>query len=277
MIKKIVATTVLVFLFSAAPVSAASKSNPDATWTQDSSSDTSEQEPAITPAPAAETKNKDKIDTKWTQDFSAYGRQDQKPKPTSPDYIVMIFSKLAHQQPDFEAWAHETQAYQNAPTGNRPLVLEEQIRDLKNMYSLLTLQEPIIVETPVKLSSYSTRNKGFFVDSFKEDTFFPVKYNNRLYAIVPQGIIDKQWLKVPDADDGKAIENASLSTQLTMVLTLYPKYADTTPAELEGGNYWLISTEVQKMALYAPNSTVPLWQSDDSTDKKHQEILKLRQ
>jgi len=211
-------------------------------------------------------------------------RQTQKPQPTTPGYIAMLFYKLSGKAPDFESWARRTEAYQAAAGYDRLSVQDRQAQLLKNIYDLLTFHEPLIVETPVKLSEYSALNKGFFVESFRTDTFFPFRYNDRSYAVVPSGIMDQQWIKAPDPAVVRAIQAASRNDRgksLSMVLMLTPKYADSfTPATLEGRSYWLISAEAKKMMLYAPDSPVPLWKSDDGAapdDTKRQELLRLRQ
>src|SRR3972149_5637932 len=221
--------------------------------------------------------------TAWPQGSLAYGAQEKKPEPTDPVYITMLFFKLAGKVPDFEFLARNTQEYRDAPQTYKPEVLDQQILDLKSNYSLITQQEPLVVETPVKLSKYSVVNKGFFVENFREDTFFPVKYHNQTYAIAPQGIMDKQWLKVTDPAVGKTIEDAAMKDEgksLTMVLTLIPKYVDgSEPAVMDDEYYWLISVDVKSMALYAPDSPDRLWQSEDTSaeDARRRKLLNLRQ
>ncbi|MBI3441861.1 MAG: hypothetical protein HY052_08720 [Proteobacteria bacterium] len=211
-----------------------------------------------------------------------YGASTQKPQPTESLYIAILFFKLSRQAPDFEAWARHTSEYQAAEKFDKLAVQDQQVEKLKGLYSLLTVQEPVIIETPVKLSAYSVVNKGFFIENFRNDTFFPVRYNENSYAIVPLGIMDRQWMPVPDESAAKAIESAAANKDkpLTMVLMLTPKYADnTTPAVVDDEKYWLISADVTKLMLYSPDSSLPLWQSNDARadDAKRQEILKLRQ
>jgi len=216
------------------------------------------------------------------EEATDYNLQARKPEPSTPDYVYMIFSKLSGKMPDFEAMAHNTLDYQDASVADRPTVLDQLVVGLKSTYSLLTLQEPFIIEVPVKLSPYSTVNKGFFIENFKEDTFFPVEYNGLSYAIIPQGIMDKQWLRVQDPAVGKTIEDAALNKEgkpLTMQLMLIPKYADSSaPVVMAEQNYWLIAVEIKRMVLYPPASTDQLWSSDDTRaeDAKHLELLNLR-
>jgi hypothetical protein len=218
-----------------------------------------------------------------TQDPLDYSAQEKKPGLTGPDYVAMIFSKLAGKAPDFESWVRGTQEFQDAAKPEKTAVRERLLKDMKSAYNLLTLQEPITIETQVKLSAYSASNSGFFVESFKPDTFFPVRYNKQSYAIVPQEIMEKQWLKVTELAAAKAIDDAALNQSdkpLTLLLTLVPKYADgSKPARLGDESYWLISAEVKKMALYSPDSSSALWESEDTEadNAKRQELLNLRQ
>lgn len=218
--------------------------------------------------------------------FPAGQQQELRPQVTPPSNIALLFYKLSGKTPDFEAWARNTEAYQSAASFEKSAVQEQQVQLLKNNYSLLTFQEPLVVEMPVTLSEYSAANKGFLVGNFREDTFFSARYNDQSYAVVPVGIIDKQFLKVPDAAVAQAIKDAGRSEKgklLTMLLVLSPKYADNaSPATLSGESHWLISAEIKKMMLYSAESDVPLWRSEEvetapPDEKKRQELLKLRQ
>ena len=154
---------------------------------------------------------------------------------------------------------------------------------MRRVFGLLTLQEPIVIETPVVLSAYSTAHKGFFVENFKPQTFFPARYNGQSYAVVPQDIMDKQWLSVQDPAIADAIDKAAARSEgreLLMTVFLLPGYADkSAPATLDDEDYWLIAAHVKKMMLYPKDGTTLLWQSDDASfkDQKHQELLKLYQ
>jgi hypothetical protein len=159
------------------------------------------------------------------------------------------------------------------------------------------LQETIVVETPVKISEYSFANKGFFIDNFKDDTFFPVTYHGQSYAIIPQGIMDKQWIAA-DGFDAKTIDEAAKASEgrlLNIVLLLLPKYADkSATVPIQGKDYWPLSVEIKKMTLYTLSrstteinsgaETAPaarlLWESGDAAvevNQKQMELLNLRQ
>lgn len=212
-----------------------------------------------------------------------YGTQEKKSLPSTPDYIAMTFYKLTRQMPDFNAWAQLTPAYKNAAPFEKLSVMDQQAQRMKESYDLLTLQEPLIVEMPVKLSAYSTTNHGYFIENFRADTFFPAFFADQAYAIVPQGIMDKQWLKVSDPLLAKHIDAAVQSRPdrlLMMALFMTPDYADkSAPVFLEGTNYWLMAATIRKMMLYDPGNNLLLWSSDtaDIRDEKHQRLLDLYQ
>jgi len=201
------------------------------------------------------------------QDFNT------RPDVTDPSYVSMLFRKLSGTPPDFTALARNSDAYKNAPVQARPSVLEEQIRQLRSVYSLMSLQEPIVVETPVKLSAYSKASGGFFVENFESDTFFTVTDGGDSYALVPQGILDRQWMKAGE----DVAQKISAAEAPVMVLWLSPRFADADrPAVIDGKTYWLIAVDIQKMALYPKNGKAALWASDFG-DPNKQNLLRLRQ
>ena len=218
------------------------------------------------------------------QNFLSYTAPDQKPVPTSPEYVAMIFSKLSGEQPDFASWARNTEAYQNASRFDQPMVQEREAEKLKNIFSLLAWQDPLTIETPVKLSAYSAANKGFLIDNFTEKTFLPVRYSGQSYAVIAERLMDRQWVDVPDSAVAETMETAAAKNKehmLIMSLTLIPKYADNgSQATLEGEKYWLLSAEIKKALIFDPASSAVLWRSTEdpaAEDPKLQELLKLRQ
>jgi hypothetical protein len=212
---------------------------------------------------------------------TAEGVQSTRPPATSPATIAMIFYKLTARAPDFESWVKQKDFYKNASPFEQPNIMTEQVQKMKDSYNLIMLTEPIVVETQVKLAPYDETNQGFFVESFKSSTFFPVTYAGESYAIVPQGITDKQWLKMDDPTIAKSIDAAAGNDRLlTMVLRLTPRFADAkSPAAIDGENYWPIAADIKSMMIYPLNKDTLLWQSDnaDTKDKNHQGILNLYQ
>jgi hypothetical protein len=216
-----------------------------------------------------------------TSPASALAGGQDKPAPTTPETVALLFYKLTRQAPDLEAWVKEKDSYKNASAFDQPGMMKDMVDHYKEKYNLLVTSDPIIVETPVTLAPYDSKNGGFFVESFKSSTFYPVRFNGQAYAIVPQGILDKQWLKMDDTTVANTIEASAISSNhvLTMFLYLTPKFADNlSPAMIDDEKFWPISVEVRKMALYALNSDTLLWHSDTETrDKTYDGIVGLHQ
>lgn len=214
---------------------------------------------------------------------SPYGIGTRKPEPTAPSHVAMLFYKLTAQMPDLDSWARQTQAYKNASNFDQPAVLKEQTKRLMEDFSLQTFQEPVVVEIPVQLSKYNAVNQGFFIEDFKADTFFPVRFDSQAYAIVPQGIVDRQWLEISDKNTAKAIEAAAGSNGnrlVRMTLLLTPQYADKDePLAVDGEKYWLIAASIKKMMIYPGNEDTLLWESEDAATKagKSLDLLNLYQ
>lgn len=213
-----------------------------------------------------------------------YSAADRHPPQTAPSYVAMVFYKMAGRQPNFEEWIRQSDDYKSAPQTERAAVRERMLGEFRSAFSLLTTHEPITLEMPVRVSAYSEESRGFFIDSFKADTFLPVAYNGQSYAIVPQGLMDKQWISVSDQDAIKAIMAARTQAGdkgLTLQMVLLPQSVDaSSPAQLEGGAYWLIAANIGKMMLFGPDpKAAALWQSEDSAEdaRKRQELLNLRQ
>lgn len=207
----------------------------------------------------------------------------QQPKPvlTSPLTVALTYYKLTARAPDFQSWVKQQDSYKNANAFDQPAIMDNTVQKMKDTYNAILLTEPLIVETQVQLSLYDAHNQGFFVENFKESTFFPASYAGQSYAIVPQDIVDKKWLKVDDPGTAAAIAKAAAANNqmLTMVLSLTPRYADTSAAVIGGENYWPIAVDVKNMMLYQPGSDILLWQSNGpaGVDKTRQYLLNLYQ
>lgn len=212
------------------------------------------------------------------------GSQEPEPKPevSTPGYVAMAFYKLSGGTPDFRAWAESSKAYNEASSFDKDMVREKQMADIENIFSLFTLDEPLVVSMPVKLSEYSFSNKGFFIESLKEDLFFPVNYVGSDFALVPENIMDHQWMRAGDKQ-AKDIERAAKNRPertLDMYFHLVPKFADRkAPLNIEGVDRWLLLGEVRKMTLVVPVSDKVLWSSQDANfeETKDNELLDLYQ
>ncbi len=228
----------------------------------------------------------------FSQNYSSYQdqsfiRQKKNSKPTANKNheIALIFYKLSSILPDFITMAKDYKDYKASFGESKIATLNTRAEELKNAYSLLTLQEPLVVEMPVKLSEYSKNNKGFFITNFEEKTFFKFKHHNKNFAVVPESIMDQQWLKVTDKKTVYEMNKANKAqggNSLTALIFMAPIYTDSSStADIQGTDYWLTFAEINKIEVYLPNSLIPIWRSDDTTlnqenNRKLNELLKLR-
>lgn len=207
-----------------------------------------------------------------------------KDTPTAAPYIAMIFHKLSGTAPDYDRWAMASESYTQASRFDKAMVREQKATELKSLYSLVTLSEPVVISAPVRLSKYSLTNKGFLIDSFKSDTYFGYEFAGNNYAIVIPSLLDHQWIDV-DGDAAKAISNISTYSQGRMRVLLYvePKFADKSGMmQLGDRYYWLISGQIKDMVLTQLRSDTPLWRKSDglyssSGGKQQKDLMNLYQ
>lgn len=207
----------------------------------------------------------------------AYNPATITPVPTSFAVVAMQFYKLTGQTPDFEAWVKIGKAYKTASPFDQKMILAREQKKLEELFKKTPPAAPIIVEAYVELSKYSIVNKGFLIESFGEDTFFSIDFNDEYYALVPDRVLDHQWMKVAE-DEAQKIESAKVGggRGVRMYVELIPKYADkTAPLLLGDRHYWLISAEIKKMMLF--NRDEILWEerSNQGNDPRQKELMDL--
>ncbi len=195
--------------------------------------------------------------------------------------IAMVFGRLTGKEPDFSGWVERTQEYQAATPFEQGAIEKKRVSELRNTYYTLDITAPLVVKTQVKLSAYDTTNHGFFISNFTRFTFFPAQYEGKFYAIVPQGITDKQFLAINDATTVGAIEQAVSNSKdgtLPMVLYLKPVTASLHPVSIGGSQYWPIASDIGKMMLFSGDNQTLLWHNDSSDkNKTNQNLLNLYQ
>ncbi len=228
------------------------------------------------------------INCAHAQGYSAYHERtttstqskSAKPAASTPSEIALTFYKLSGILPDFPLLAKEYKPYQESYGFEKATLFNNRVEQLKNAYSLLTMQEPIVVEYLVTLSNYSDKNKGFFINNFEERTFFKFNHHNKDFAVVPDGIMDWQWLKVSNAKTVAAMGNSN--KELNALIFMSPIYTDSSrPALIQDTNYWLLFAKINKIELYLPDTEKPIWRSDNILNDqgnggKLNELLNLR-
>lgn len=202
------------------------------------------------------------------------------PTPTSSGYIALLYYRMTGQVPDYEAWAMASDDYSKANSFDKDLVRREKAAEAARAYHLVTYDDPIIVEYPVTLSSYSRAKRGFFVENFRPDTFYSFDFIGRNYAVVPLDLMDFQWLSVEDEKTQKKIEDLiKLSGgKVRMYMYLAPTFADKqTPLKLDNKEYWLLSGRMQKLQIYDPRGKQLLWEGygKSHVEQRQQEVMDL--
>jgi len=213
--------------------------------------------------------------------------QNTKFEETDPFYIAMIFYRFSGKAPDFRDMVMNSDEYKMTADNEKIYIIERLVEEYRSTYSLITMQEPIVLEADVKLSNYNEKLGGFLIENFNSNFFFVVEAMGKNYALIPEGIVDKQWMKVEDKNIGKKIEQQYarailMRDPLRMSFTLTPVYSDATkPIVINNKEYWLMSVKPTSMVLYAPETEEVLWKSINNTlstdDSNLEDLKKLRQ
>lgn len=187
------------------------------------------------------------------------------PEPTSAGHVALYYHKLTGQAPDFSIWAQGSDDYIQANDFDKELVLREKASEASRAFQLLTFEDPVVVRTKVKLSSYSRARRGFFIQNFKPDTFYSYHFVDRYYALVPLDLLDYQWVPI---ESGPALEKISAAVagakndELLLYISITPGFADArAPMKVGGKDYWLLSGKVKHISLHDPRSKKLLWEN----------------
>ncbi|MBI1214332.1 MAG: hypothetical protein GC185_00770 [Alphaproteobacteria bacterium] len=194
----------------------------------------------------------------------------QKPKPTQARYIAMLYDKLTAHMPDFDAWARATPAYKNAPLVKKAEVETATGKDLLETFTLMTVSEPIVMTAEAQISAYSTMGNGFLMQNFNDMSFFDYEYDGERYALVPNGIVDYQWLHDLPSDNDNIMRETKNGYHAQMVFTLVPLRADPKPMEMGGVKYHLILADISKIEMWSADGSRVIWDStmNDPTSVK---------
>ncbi len=186
----------------------------------------------------------------------------EKPKATEASYIALLFLKLTGKFPDFHAWAQQTPEYIGAAPDEKISTLEVKAKEFENTYNLLTLADPVIIEIPAKLSSYSALQKGFLIESFTTNMYFGFSHLDSSYAIIPKDITNRQWLPVPPEYADAILSRTNEGKEVVIQMSLLPVYADNkNPMLLNDIDHWLILADISKISLWSSDGTRLLWES----------------
>lgn len=184
-----------------------------------------------------------------------------KPPATRSVYIAMLYYKLIGQKPDFEAWVESSPAFQNAALHERADMMQSKTAVMREVYDLLTPQEPIVIEIPATISGYSEQQRGFLVTSFNEMTFFNYVYMGQNYAVIPSQISQYLWLKAPPELAAPILRETDNGQNVRMLMTLIPVSADPKPLSMRGRDYHLVMTDISAVEIWAKDGTKTVWDS----------------
>ncbi len=207
------------------------------------------------------------------------------PDTASAADVATIFYRLTRQNPDFHKWIPFLPEYKTMTDSERLEYLQTKPLEWQQKFDLLTLQDPIAIQFEGVLSPYSDENQGYVVRNFASDTFFSFTFAQKNYAIVPQGLMDHQFLPVQPAAK-KDVESGLSMTgrKIFMIIYVQPTYADAAapPTVIDGKPYQLISGKVMNIALYkiyANKQATVLWEEGTKTfnDNQKNELLNLKQ
>lgn len=202
------------------------------------------------------------------------------PVPTSPGYIALVFNRLSGQKPDFSAWVAASDDYRNAVAFDRDLVMREKTAELEKSYQLIMSETPLIIRHPVRLLPYSRVKRGFFVENFRPDTFYAVNFLDRNYAIVPQDLMNYQWLGVEDQKQMEEMQKyvGKGENDLLMFMHIVATTADAKePFFHKDKKYWLMSGKIARIQIFDTRGEYLLWDniSREEAQEIQQEVLDL--
>ncbi|MDE1151363.1 MAG: hypothetical protein PW788_02405 [Micavibrio sp.] len=200
--------------------------------------------------------------------------------------IATIYYRLIRQRPDFRSWVPYLPEYKGMSEAERISYLDSKSQDLNYKFNLLTLQEPIAVQFDAVLSPYSDDNEGYIVRNFADETFFSFAFAKNNYAVIPQGLMEHQFLAVQKSAKA-AVESGmnGSNRHILMIIYVQPNYADPSaqPTDIAGKSYRLVSGKVVNIALYSMSTNkktaTVLWEMNtkEYNDKQRDELLNLKQ
>lgn len=190
------------------------------------------------------------------------------PAKTEDVRVAITFYRLTGQLAPFESWARLDPEYTAASDFDRITVLEQKIAAYRELYTQAALIAPFVVEMTANVEPYSFNNKGFLINNFTAEAFFPFSYGGENFAVVAPALADAQWLPVADEMAAMTLDTAAArnARHLRAVIQLTPTYADRRKTvSLEGKEYKVIAAQVSSIAFYEPGHEKLLFDTKIST------------
>ena len=205
--------------------------------------------------------------------------------------VATLYHRLIGVLPDFEKWLRFMPEYTKLPLDEQVDYMEKKPRELLDTFRLMSPEQPVIAQFKGSLSRYSDESGGYVVRNFEETTFFQYSFAGRNYAVIPQGLMEHQFLDVTGLPqkDVEAVLKAN-KRNIRVVIFLTPNFAgkDDKPIEMADPDdgkmktYTLVSGKVANIALYScpkNKSCTALWQTGtkEFRDDEKNELLNLKQ
>jgi len=211
--------------------------------------------------------------------LSAPALADARPDATKPVHIAMLYHHLTNKdEPDYEKLVGKWSKYQQANMVERGEMLDKYTPEMRDAYNLITPTEPIVVNVRVKISGYSPMQKGFFVQSFNDMTYFKFTYLGQRYMVIPSGTAEYQWLKSPQSLSDLIMSETKNGHEAELSITLISLKADPNPMIMDKIRYNLLLAEISKIEMWSKDGKSIIWDSTiGSSDRKRNELLNMHQ
>ena len=199
------------------------------------------------------------------------------PKKTDNITVAMLFHKITGQMPDFTKWAEQSTAYKNASADQQGAVLLNIKNKLQTKFDLMGFDEPINVESYITLRQYRPEAGGFFVNEFKNDTYFTYNFDNEYYAVIPTDLMDYEFIKIAPEKMVEIGDHITPENKLFMRLSLSPLSGDSAEKTRlnNGQENWLLATRVMDIELWSPRDKTLLWRSNEDFYRQKNQLLNL--
>tara|TARA_B100000686_G_scaffold334513_1_gene401867 strand:+ start:1646 stop:2425 length:780 start_codon:yes stop_codon:yes gene_type:complete len=224
-----------------------------------------------------------KPDTAYRPDMSLEELSSEKPpetfasKRTDNITVAMLFHKITGQSPDFSNWASQSIPYKNADPTEKNMVMSQVMDKLKTKFALMGYDEPVHVESYITLRQFRPEAGGFFVNEFKNDTYFTYSFDDENYAVIPTDIMDYEFIKLSPEKMEEMAQHITNKNQLFMRLSLTPLNGDASEkTRLNNGfENWLMAARVMDIELWSPKDKTLLWRSNEDFYSQKNKLLNL--
>lgn len=209
------------------------------------------------------------------------------PRITPAINVATAYYKWTRQTPPFQYWArHVQEAKTQRSEVEWQVYLQEKPKELEAAYNLVMYNEPINVGFAGLLSKYSEKSGGYLIRNFTEETYFAYEFAGRQYAIIPQRLMDHQWVSVSPFISKQIEEhlpNSRDRRRITLIIALEPVGAQKEPMMIDGKKRYLLAARVTNMGIYACDRQMEncktLWNegTKEAREQENNELLKLKQ